>query len=231
MRLTYNLNAAAFKAAAVTMAVTTLAFAAPASAHDTGYVHQHQNSNSDQLIGAGLGAIAGGVLGSQLAGNGARTEGSVLGAVIGGVAGAAIAGDNNNRGYSNQNGHYSGGTYNPQTGYYQGGQQRGYYQQPRTNYGYSTTYQQPVQQQYGYHQPIYQQPVYPQTTYTTTYHQSAPVYRPAYNPYYRAPRSGISINIGTGGYYGNRGYSRRHVRSQPRRRHNQRRHNQRRRGH
>jgi len=34
-------------------------------------------------------------LGSQVSGNGARTEGSVLGAVLGGAAGAAIADGNN----------------------------------------------------------------------------------------------------------------------------------------
>ncbi|GGX55759.1 hypothetical protein GCM10011309_00500 [Litorimonas cladophorae] len=216
MRLSFSLNSAAFKTAAIAMAATSIAFAMPATAHDTGYVHQHQNSNNDQLLGAGIGAIAGGVLGSQLAGNGARTEGSVLGAVLGGVAGAAIVGDgNNNRGYSSHNGYYNGGTYNPQTGYYQGGQ-RVYYQQPRTSYGYATSYQQPV---------------YPQTTYRTTYHYSAPVYQPVYNPYYRAPRSGISINIGTGGYYGNSGYRNHRTYSQPRHHHNQRRHNQRRRGH
>jgi len=51
-----------------------------ASAHDNGVNHRHQNSNgNNQLAGAAIGAVAGGVIGSQLAANGARTEGSVLG--------------------------------------------------------------------------------------------------------------------------------------------------------
>jgi len=46
-------------------------------------------------VAGAIGAVLGGVLGSQVSGNGARTEGSVLGAVLGGVAGAAIADGNN----------------------------------------------------------------------------------------------------------------------------------------
>ena len=44
--------------------------------------------------GTVIGAVAGGVLGSQLAGNGARTEGTVLGAGVGAVAGHQIAKSN-----------------------------------------------------------------------------------------------------------------------------------------
>lgn len=43
-----------------------------------------------------VGAVAGGIFGSQVSGNGARTEGSVLGAVLGGGLGAAIADDRRN---------------------------------------------------------------------------------------------------------------------------------------
>ena len=50
-------------------------------------------------------AIAGGTIGSQLAGRGARTEGALIGALLGGVAGANIAdnrrGSSFNRGFSN----------------------------------------------------------------------------------------------------------------------------------
>jgi len=55
--------------------------------------HQECKSNEDrrQVIGGVLGAVAGGVLGSQVSGNGARTEGSAIGAVVGGLAGAGIA--------------------------------------------------------------------------------------------------------------------------------------------
>jgi uncharacterized protein YcfJ len=38
-----------------------------------------------------IGAVAGGVLGNQVAGNGARTEGTLLGAGVGAVAGHEIA--------------------------------------------------------------------------------------------------------------------------------------------
>jgi uncharacterized protein YcfJ len=38
-----------------------------------------------------IGAVAGGVLGNQIAGNGARTEGTLLGAGVGAVAGHEIA--------------------------------------------------------------------------------------------------------------------------------------------
>jgi uncharacterized protein YcfJ len=178
----------------------TASLSVAASAHNTGYHHQHQSGNSDQLIGAGIGAVIGGVAGSQLAGNGARTEGSVLGAVIGGVAGAAIAGDgrSNNRGYY-QGGYNQGGYYNQQTGYYHGGgyNQGGYYQG-------NTTYHYPQgHSQYGYSQPYYNQGHH--TTYTTTYQQ--PFYRYDPQPYYVRPRTGISISLNTGnrGYY-NRGY-------------------------
>lgn len=205
-----------FKMAALALATTTLAFATPAAAQYSGYTHSQQNSSGDQLLGAGIGAIAGGVLGSQLAGNGARTEGSVLGAVIGGVAGAAIVGDGNSgRRVYNQ------GYYNPQTGYYNGGYTQGGYYQQRPVY----TYQNQGYTTYRHHPQPYYSPAYPQRTFvTTTYQNVAPVYgRPAFHPYYRAPRTGISINIGNGGYYqrgrhfNNRGHH--HRRKHPRRRH------------
>lgn len=46
-----------------------------------------KKANNGTLIGA----VAGGVLGNQLAGHGARTEGTVLGAGVGAVAGHEIA--------------------------------------------------------------------------------------------------------------------------------------------
>ena len=107
-----------FKVGFVLAAVATIAAAPIASAHDTGFNHSHQSSSSSngdrQLVGGAIGAVVGGVFGSQVAGNGARTEGSVLGAVIGGVAGAAIAGSGNN----NQRSVGGGSYYNPNTGYY-----------------------------------------------------------------------------------------------------------------
>jgi len=47
--------------------------------------------NGNNLVGAGLGAGLGGVIGSNLAGSGVRQEGTAIGAVLGGAAGYAIA--------------------------------------------------------------------------------------------------------------------------------------------
>ncbi|MEP3889153.1 MAG: glycine zipper 2TM domain-containing protein [Hellea sp.] len=55
--------------------------------------HERCKSDEDkrQVLGGLAGAVVGGVVGSQVSGNGARTEGSAIGAVIGGLAGAGIA--------------------------------------------------------------------------------------------------------------------------------------------
>lgn len=84
--------------AAVVLAAAT--FTAPAIAHagnysTTSYNDDCRTNTEDQVIAGAIGAVLGGVIGSQTAGNGARTEGSVLGAVLGGAAGAAIADGNN----------------------------------------------------------------------------------------------------------------------------------------
>ena len=54
-----------------------------------GYDCERRQDNNT-IAGALLGAIAGGVIGSNVAGRGNRSEGAVLGAVVGGVAGGAI---------------------------------------------------------------------------------------------------------------------------------------------
>jgi len=87
--------------AAVALAAAT--FATPALAHAQNYSTTSYNSYNDdcrtnideQVLAGAVGAVLGGVLGSQVSGNGARTEGSVLGAVLGGAAGAAIADGSN----------------------------------------------------------------------------------------------------------------------------------------
>lgn len=84
--------------AAVVLAAAT--FTAPAIAHagnysTTSYNDDCRTNTEEQVIAGAIGAVLGGVIGSQTAGNGARTEGSVLGAVLGGAAGAAIADGNN----------------------------------------------------------------------------------------------------------------------------------------
>jgi hypothetical protein len=189
-----------FKIGFAIAAVATVSLAPiAASAHNTGYHHTHQRSNGDdQLVGGAIGAVAGAVIGSQLAGNGARTEGSVLGAVIGGVAGAAIADNGNNRHYSQ-----GGGYYNPNTGYY-----GGYNTHPQTTYRTGTTTHYGnghYSHGGGYYQPNYR------TTYTTTY--SRPHYNSYHRPYYGGhvytrPRTSININLGNTRrhYSNNRGY-------------------------
>ncbi|GEM_PF-6193550 len=55
--------------------------------------------NGNTVLGAGIGAGLGGIIGSQIAGNGVRSEGSAIGAVVGGLAGAAIANSTNQGNY------------------------------------------------------------------------------------------------------------------------------------
>jgi len=83
---------------AVVIAAAT--FATPALAHaqnysTTSYNNDCATNTNEQVLAGAIGAVLGGVFGSQVSGNGARTEGSVLGAVLGGAAGAAIADGNN----------------------------------------------------------------------------------------------------------------------------------------
>lgn len=83
--------------AAVALAAATIA--TPAISHAGNYsttaFEDCRTNTEDQVVAGAIGAVLGGVLGSQVSGNGARTEGSVLGAVLGGAAGAAIADGNN----------------------------------------------------------------------------------------------------------------------------------------
>ncbi len=61
------------------------------SADQTRYEQQCRDSRTGRTIaGAAIGAIAGAVLGNNVAGRGNQGDGSVLGAVVGGAAGAAI---------------------------------------------------------------------------------------------------------------------------------------------
>ena len=88
-----------------------------------------QDNNNDQLVGGAIGAVLGGVIGSEVAGRGNRTEGAVVGALLGGVTGAAIAdnGNNrrfNNRGFSSRRGFNSGFGSRNSYGYYDYGYAR-----------------------------------------------------------------------------------------------------------
>ena len=79
-------------AAALALAViATPSLAAANSYSSTAYEACKRSDTGNQVLGGVLGAVAGGVFGSQVAGNGARSEGSAIGAVLGGLAGSQIA--------------------------------------------------------------------------------------------------------------------------------------------
>lgn len=80
-------------AAAVFGAASLSIVAAPAPA-EARRVLVCKSVKKSANTGTVIGAVAGGVLGSQLAGHGARTEGTVLGAGVGAVAGHQIAKSN-----------------------------------------------------------------------------------------------------------------------------------------
>jgi len=67
--------------------------AAPSAGYygrDAAYVAPVRCNNNSAVTAGVIGAIAGGVLGSNVAGRGDRTEGTVLGALVGGGVGAAV---------------------------------------------------------------------------------------------------------------------------------------------
>lgn len=86
-----------FSSLAATLALTAPAIASAQTYQNTypdyGSVPQdcQQSLNNNRLAGGAIGAVAGAVLGKQLAGRNARKEGTVLGAVVGAVAGSQIA--------------------------------------------------------------------------------------------------------------------------------------------
>lgn len=107
-------------AALATFAVAAVSL--PTLAQATDYRNGYYNPNAEckakendaQLIGGLLGAIAGGVIGSQVSGNGARTEGSAIGVVLGGLAGAGLGDESvecGNRRNRNNTRNYSSRTY------------------------------------------------------------------------------------------------------------------------
>ncbi len=107
-------------------AVTAVPATAAAQSNYLSYANQDQvcaKKRQDRMVAGGaLGAIAGAVLGSNVAGRGAKSEGGALGAVAGAVAGGMIGrntakcGPYDQYGYHNgQYGQYGGG------GQYQGG--------------------------------------------------------------------------------------------------------------
>lgn len=80
----------------LTVAAAVAALCAPTlvSAQNYGYAPPtqgcQQSLNNNRLAGGAIGAVAGAVIGKQIAGRNSRTEGQVLGAVVGAVAGSEI---------------------------------------------------------------------------------------------------------------------------------------------
>jgi len=79
-------------------ALTAATFTAPAIAHagnyssyNSSYEDCKKSDTEAQIIGGVLGALAGGVFGSNVAGGGVQDEGTALGAAAGAAAGIAIA--------------------------------------------------------------------------------------------------------------------------------------------
>lgn len=81
--------------AALAVAASGLTVPVAASAQPRGVVYKsdpcHAEKRQAGATGAIVGGIAGAVLGSQVAGRGARTEGAVIGGAAGAVAGNQIA--------------------------------------------------------------------------------------------------------------------------------------------
>ncbi len=90
------------------------ATAMPAFAQDYGRACQRAQGDS-QIGGLIVGSIIGGVLGSQVAGSGHRSDGSAVGAVLGGLVGSGIGKDSVNCGPPVR--YAPGSSYNPNPNY------------------------------------------------------------------------------------------------------------------
>jgi len=174
---------------------------APYNAHEA----CKKNEDKRQILGGLAGAVVGGVFGSQVSGNGARSEGSAIGAVLGGLAGAGIADktvdcdpvyDERGQGYQSSPTSYPAGY---------GGQTYG------TTYSGGSTVHQPVytdQVTYSNH-PVYSQPTYGAgaVNYGTTHNTGTVTYPPYTQPQPRqAPRT-QSYTVSSPTYSGSYGSS------------------------
>ena len=166
-----------------------------------------RDEDNKQVLGGLAGAVVGGVFGSQVSGNGARTEGSAIGAVLGGLAGAGLADKAidcdpvyDNRGYQTSGAGYPATTY-PATTYPTGSYPTGSYPSSTTSYGsgtqsYGSSSSYGGSQTYGgSQQPVYEDrvtvsnhPVYSDPTYGasgvsqgTTYSSGTVSYPPSGN--------------------------------------------------
>ncbi len=90
-----TISVSTLTAIALAGAVSTPAFA---DHKNDRHAHQHDTrGDNDALVGGAIGALLGGVVGSEIAGSGNGTEGAILGALVGGAAGVAIADDGRDR--------------------------------------------------------------------------------------------------------------------------------------
>ncbi|MCF6221593.1 MAG: hypothetical protein L3J65_10820 [Robiginitomaculum sp.] len=105
-------------------------------------------NNGNTLLGAGIGASLGGVLGSNLAGTGVQQEGTAIGALLGGIAGASLA----NSGGSRYGGSGSSGRYGDFVPAYGPGYGNGY---GMSSYGaFGGSYARGNAYSYGYNYPL-----------------------------------------------------------------------------
>lgn len=141
-----------------TALVATLAFT-PAIANANNYGNAHERckraEDNRQILGGFAGAVLGGVVGSQIAGRGARTEGSVIAGTIGALAGAGIADKSIDCDpVYPEHRTYSGGTTYSSSPTYSGGTT---YSGSSTSYGGSQTYEDRVTVS---DHPVYSDPYY-----------------------------------------------------------------------
>jgi len=120
-----------------------------------------RDEDNRQILGGFAGAVLGGVVGSQVAGRGARTEGSVIAGTLGALAGAGIADKSIDcdpvypQGQTYPSGSYNGGPTYSGGGYSTGST----YPSPvgTTTYGSTQTYQDRVTVS---NHPVYSDPYY-----------------------------------------------------------------------
>lgn len=178
-----KMNALSAVALAMAAAATPSLAAAGTYSSNASYENCKRSDTDNQILGGVIGAVTGGVFGSQVAGNGARSEGSALGAVIGAVAGSQIA----NKDCRSRSGYPAA---SPQGKVYQGS---GYQSSGYQGSGHHGTVHQGSSYQTA---PVYSSAPAP------VYTQTAPVYSPAPAPVYTqtAPVYTSSAPVTTGGY-------------------------------
>ncbi len=153
MKMLTTLRAATL--ATLAGAAFSLPVLAQADDYDNGYYNParacHSKDKNARLTGGLLGAVVGGVIGSQVSGHGARDEGTAIGAVIGGLAGAGLGDSSVNCDRRRQRAYYNNGRYN-NVGYNNSHYRRPARRTYRSGYGYNNGYRTTG---YSYGQPVY----------------------------------------------------------------------------